>query len=687
MRGRVWRLRLHPPGPGEDCCPMPFANRPFCRPPVPSLLSLPLFRRKKTGFQYGPGDNATGPPVHSNKMKSKVSDLIVRFFEEKGVRQAFGIIGSANSHIFDSAFHGSEIEIICNHHEQACVMAAQAYWKISRIPTFALVTAGAGSSNAITGVLSAWADSIPCIVISGQEKARYFTPDHAQRMFGIQGYDSPFAVSKMTKYGARVLDPTRVLYELEKAWHLATTGRPGPCWLDFPMDVQGALVDTSTLLHFTPEDDAPGLASLPMQSRELEDAVGGVLALLRQAKRPLLWLGVGVRIAGAQTELDSLVQAMGVPVLLSWSAVDLLPSDSTLVVGSAGLYGQRAANLILQSCDYLLAIGTRLAIPQVGYDITELARDAKTVTVVDIDPVELAKYPTRCNQTFCADAGDWLAEMHEQITSPDPVVPCAEWGEWVDWCQGVKSRFPRVGPEHEDQDGFLNSYKFMDRLAPYLKPDQIVVTDMGTALLSGHQALPITPPQRMLTSQGLGEMGFGLPGAIGASIAKGRGEVLCLNCDGGMMMNLQELQTVVHYCLPIKIIIFNNDGYLMIKHTQKAILGGRYSGTDARTGVSCPDYGKLALAFGIDAFKVRTWEDFDAQIPVFLNAGGPAICEVFMHPEQFFHPKLSVATRPDGTLVSPPLEDLSPLLGREVLAANLKVNLHEKSLGLLDTLR
>jgi acetolactate synthase-1/2/3 large subunit len=612
-------------------------------------------------------------------MNSKVSDLIVRFFVEKGVRHAFGIIGSANSHIFDSAFYGSSIEVICNHHEQACVMAAQTYWKISQVPTFVLVTAGAGSSNAITGVLSAWADSIPCIIISGQENARYFTPEHELRMFGIQGYDSPFAVSKMTKYGARVLDPTKVLYELEKAWYFATQGRPGPCWLDFPMDVQGAVVETSTLLHFTPEPlgNHPGLE--PIKAGVLKNAVGGVLSQLRQAERPLLWLGVGVRMAGGQPQLLELMQSLGVPALLSWSAVDLLPSDSPLVVGSAGLYGQRAANLILQSCDYLLAIGTRMAVPQVGYDVTELARDARTITVVDIDPTELKKYPARFSQTICADAADWLSEMCVQANPPAPPVACVE---WIGWCNEIKTRFPRVGPEHKDQEGFINSYRFMDRLGPLLKPDQVVVTDMGTALLSGHQALPITPPQRMLTSQGLGEMGFGLPGAIGASIARGRGEVLCLNCDGGMMMNLQELQTIVHYQLPIKIIIFNNDGYLMIKHTQKALLGGRYAGTDTKTGVSCPDYGKIAVAFGIEAFQVRTWDDFDIQIPAFLNGAGAAICEVFMHPEQFFHPKLSVALRPDGTLVSPPLEDLSPILPRAVLAANLKVNLHQKSLGL-----
>ena len=612
-------------------------------------------------------------------MKSKVSDLIIRFFEEKGVQHAFGIIGSANAHIFDSAFHDSSIEIICNHHEQACVMAAQTYWKIRGVPTFSLVTAGAGSSNAITGVLSAWADSVPCIIISGQENARYILPDHTLRMYGIQGYDSPFAVSKMTKYGATVLDPSQVVYELEKAWHFATEGRPGPCWLDFPMDVQAAVVETDTLPHFTPPVLDPASGPRPMKGGDLEIAVSSVLSQLRKAKRPLLWLGMGVRIAGAQPKLAELIEALGVPALLSWSAVDLLPSDSALVVGSAGVYGQRAANLILQSCDYLLTIGTRLAIPQVGYDITELARDAGTITVVDIDPLELGKYPDRCNEPICADAGDWLTQMGRQANHEVPYVAC---GDWLEWCTQVKSRFPRIGPEHEDQGGFMNSYKFMNRIAPLMKTDQVVVTDMGTALLSGHQALPITPPQRMLTSQGLGEMGFGLPGAIGASMARDRGEVLCLNCDGGMMLNLQELQTVVHYKLPIKIIIFNNDGYLMIKHTQKAVLRGRYAGTDSKTGVSCPDYSKIATAFGIDSVQVRTWEDFDAYIPKFLNHAGPMICEVFMHPEQPFHPKLSVAVKPDGSLVSPPLEDLSPLLPREVLAANLRVDLHQKSLSL-----
>jgi len=606
-------------------------------------------------------------------MQRKVSDLIAEFFEKKGVKHAFGIIGSANAHIFDSIFYQSKIELICPHHEQAATMAVQTYWKVSGQPTFALVTAGAGSSNAITGVLSAWADSIPCLIISGQENARYITPDFDRRMYGIQGYDSPFAVSKMTKYGARVMVPEQTLYELEKAWHIATTGRPGPCWVDFPQSVQSAMVEEAALPHYTPE--AMSLAVAPLAGEALQREVAAALARLRGAKRPLLWLGVGLRMAGVQAEVKAFVEALGVPALLTWSAIDLLPAGHPLVAGSAGVYGQRAANFILQSCDCLVTIGTRLAIPQIGYDVSELARAATHITVVDIDPTELKKYPERINHPVRADAGDFIREMQRQVSvTPRPVLR-----EWLDWCAQTRARFPWIGPEHADKDGFINSYRFMDRLVGQLKPDQVIVTDMGTALLSGHQALRITPPQRLITSLGLGEMGFGLPGAIGASFALNRGEVLCLNCDGGMMMNLQELQTLAHHCLPIKLIIFNNDGYLMIKHTQKAVLKGRYAGTDAKSGVSCPDFSKLAAAFGLPAFQIRTWADFDREMPKVMAAAGPVICEVFMAPEQFFHPKLGIAVQADGTLVSPPLEDLSPFLPRDMLRANLQVPLHPKS--------
>lgn len=607
-------------------------------------------------------------------MKIKVSDLIAQFFEKKGVKHAFGIIGSANAHIFDSIFYNSKIELICNHHEQACTMAVQTYWKVAGKPTFALVTAGAGSSNAITGVLSAWADSIPCVVLSGQENARYITPDHDRRMYGIQGYDSPFAVSKMTKYASRIMLAEDVLFELEKAWQIATSGRPGPCWLDIPQNVQTGMVEESAMRKYTPD---PFFGNgVPLSGHALADEVAALLARLRAAERPLLWLGVGIRMANAADEVQSFVESLGLPVLVTWSGIDLLPSGHSLVMGSAGVYGQRAGNFILQSCDCLVTIGTRLAIPQVGYDITELARGAKNITVVDIDPTELKKYPHKFTHALHADAGQVIREIRRQIVSAR-MPACTD---WISWCANVRARFPWIGPEHEDKEGFINSYRFMDRLSVHLKADQVIVTDMGTALLSGHQSLPIKPPQRLITSQGLGEMGFGLPGAIGASFARNRGEVLCLNCDGGIMMNLQELQTIVHHNLPIKIVIFNNDGYLMIKHTQKAVLQGRYAGTDVSSGVSCPDFAKLAGAFNLPSFQVRSWEDFDREIPKFQALTGPAICEVFMHPEQFFHPKLGLSVQSDGTLISPPLEDLSPFLPRDTIAENLRVPVHPKSL-------
>lgn len=607
-------------------------------------------------------------------MKVKVSDLIARFFENKGVKHAFGIIGSANAHIFDSIFFNSKIELICNHHEQACTMAMQTYWKISGQPTFALVTAGGGSSNAITGVLSAWADSIPGLVLSGQENARYITQDHSSRMYGVQGYDSPAVVSKITKYATRIMDPTQVLFELEKAWHIATTGRPGPCWLDFPMNVQGTMVEEDTLPHFSPPPPEPSIPS-PLKGSSLETEVKKALANLRHAKRPLLWLGVGIRMAGAVEEVKQLVATLGIPALVTWSAIDLLPSGDPLVFGRAGTYGQRSANFILQNCDYLLTIGTRMAIPQVGYEISELARGASTITVVDIDPGELTKYPERFNHPVCADAGDFI----RAVLQAHPTAPTPQQKEWISWCTRVRGEFPWNESEHDDKEGFINSYRFVDRLNPHLKPDQIIVTDMGSALSSAHQMFSITPPQRLLTSLGLGEMGFGMPGSIGASIASNRGEVLCIDGDGSMMMNLQELQTIAYQKLPIKIFVFNNDGYLVIKHTQKAILKGRYSGTNRKTGVSCPNFSKIAAAFDIPSWQIRTWEDFDRVIPEVQAHQGPCLVEVFLHPEQYCFPKLSLAAQQDGTLVSPPLEDLSPIIPRDVLRKNMIIPIHPKS--------
>jgi acetolactate synthase-1/2/3 large subunit len=599
----------------------------------------------------------------------KVSDYIAEFLERKGIRHVFGIIGAGNAHLFDSITRRGFTEIVCVHHEQAAVMAMQTYYRTSGVVTATILTTGGGSTNATTGVVGAWADSIPGMIISGNENSKFASPDNPLRMWGVQGYDSSGMAAQVTKYHSRVMDTLCVGFELEKGYHICQEGRPGPVWIDIPMNIQSSNVDEKDLKAFTPE----GTPATKTSSEDLH--IAEVAELLQQAERPLLWLGHGIRLAGAIDLIEPLLEATKAPALVTWAGVDIADSDHPQVYGRAGVYGQRAANFVLQNCDFLLCIGTRLAVPQVGYDLSEFARGAK-VAVVDVDPAEATKHGARVGLPIIADAKAFLEALLPTLEQN----PVTKKTEWIEACDTWRSQYPWISADYVEQDGFLNSYPVLSRLCEYMKDDSVVVTDMGTALLSGHQIMRFKKGQRMMTSTGLGEMGFGLPGAVGASFARERGEVICLNCDGGMMMNLQELQTVAHHRLPIKTFIFNNDGYLMIKHTQKALFKGNYSGTDERSGVSCPDFSKVAAAFNMPSFQIRTWEDFEKYIPEVMAAEEPVICEIFMHPEQLFSPKLSLAVQPDGSLVSPPLEDLSPLLPRsEVEAAMRFVPMHEKS--------
>lgn len=598
--------------------------------------------------------------------EAKISDQIALLLEQLGIRHAFGIIGAGNVHLFESIARHGYTEIVCLHHEQAATMAMQTYYRTHGKLAAALLTTGGGATNGVTGVVSAWADSIPGLVIAGNENGKFCHPDNPLRMWGVQGYDSVQMVEKVTKYASRVTDPLQAIYELEKAAHIALDRRPGPVWVEIPMSVQSTRVDAAALARFQP-GVAPRLAPS-------DDAVARVVAALRAAQRPVLWLGHGIRLAGAADQLPSLLDELDIPTLVTWAGIDMLDSDHPRVIGRAGVYGQRSANFVLQNSDYVLAIGNRMAIPQVGYDMSELARDAK-IDVVDIDEAEGRKLGARVREFVHADAAAFISALRRAAA---PSIGAKT--EWLARCDMYREKFPWIGPEHADSCGFINSYRFMERLNRVFKPGQMVVTDMGTALLCGHQVLRFEQGQRLMTSTGLGEMGYGLPAAIGVSFATDRGEVMCLNCDGGMMMNLQELQTIVHHQLPIKLFIFNNDGYLMIKHTQNALFkNAGYVGTSKKSGVSCPDFSKLATAFDIPAFQIRGWERCDEVLAQVQAATGPVICEVFMHPEQLFVPKLSVASTPTGTLVSPPLEDLSPLLPLAELQEAMIVGILEKS--------
>jgi len=603
--------------------------------------------------------------------KIKVSDLIAEALEQLDIRHAFGMVGAGNVHLFEAIAKRGFTEIVCIHHEQAATMAMQTYYRTSGRLAACLLTTGAGVANGVTGVLSAWADSIPGIIIGGNENSKFTKPENTLRMWGVQGYDSVGMVRQITKYANRVTEPERAVYEIQKAAHIALDQRPGPCWIEIPMDIQSNRITREESIAFVapPPKDYSG-AELVEQTKSVADA-------LLKAKRPLIWLGHGIRLAGAEQLIEPLLDQLGVPALVSWAGIDMVDSGHPLVYGRAGVYGQRSANFILQNCDYILAIGTRLAIPQIGYDLSELARVA-TIDVVDIDEQEAKKHHARIRSSIVCDAKYFMNALSKELE--DLVIPRKF--DWIRQCDDYRKQFPWVGVEHDDKEGFMNSYRFMQHLNQFFKTDQVVVTDMGTALLCGHQVLHMKPGQRLMTSTGLGEMGFGLPAAIGASFALDRGEVMCLNCDGGMMLNLQELQTVAHHQLPIKIFIFNNDGYLMIKHTQNALFKSTYVGTDKASGISCPDFSKIGIAFDMPTFQINRWEGCDEVLAQVQAAKGPVICEVLMHSEQLFSPKLSLVAKEDGSLVSPPLEDLSPLLSREVVEQAMLIGMHEKSKAL-----
>lgn len=606
----------------------------------------------------------------------KISEVIANFLADKGIRHVFGIVGAGNAQLFDSIATKGFTSIICVHHEQAACMAAQAYYRICGSLSAAIVTTGAGSTNAVTGVVSAWMDSIPFLIISGNEHSKYTLDNNPLRGWGVQGYDSVAMVSKVTKYAARVLNPNQALSTLETAYYYALDAKQGPCWVDFPMNIQAMQLKDCKLSQQKPSL-VPNHSSINASKiAELHQVVSCVWNELSKAQRPVIWLGHGIRSAGAVDLVESFINSLQCPVLISWAGIDIISSDHPLVFGRAGVYGQRAANFILQNCDFLLAVGTRLAIPQIGYDLNEFIRAAK-LALVDIDLAEIKKYGERVTIPIHADAKDFMQTLLALSQSNSKSKQNSK--IWVEQCKKYRNKYPILSPEYLDRDGYINSYTFIHRLSEYFTDNQIIVTDMGTALLSTHQILLIKKGQRLITSTGLGEMGYALPAAIGAAFANKNAEIICLNCDGGMMLNLQELQTIVHHQLPIKIFVFNNDGYLMIKHTQKALFSGRYAGTNKQSGVSCPDFSALAHAFDIPSFVIRNWEDVESEIPKVQNLVGPVICEVFTHPEQLFSPKLSLALQKDGAIISPPLEDLSPLLPREELHENMVIGLHPKS--------
>ena len=588
----------------------------------------------------------------------KVSDVVAEFLKHKQIDTVFGIIGSANSHIFDSIQNLGYTKIICTHHEQAAIMAMAAYYRASGKLSAAIVTAGAGASNAITGVISNWADSIPGFILSGQEPSTYLDVHKNLRMYGTQGFSAYEMVKNVTKYSNVLLNPNSIHGELETLYNISVSGRPGPTWLDIPLDSQAKKVDFKGFSNYSNKS---------LRTTDAYNYADDIIKLINQSKRPLVLGGMGIKLSGAKDKFKKFINTTQLPTTLSWSGIDLLPTNHSCNYGRFGLYGQRAANFIAQNADLIVVLGSRLALPQVGYDFSQFARGAKIV-VVDVDELELNKYERTIKYNH--NVSIVLDKLLENVTKINPDI-----SEWKSKCDYYRTEYPIINDDYKD-DKYVNSYSFVNTLTQKLSDDEIIVTDMGTGLLSGHQAGHLKENQTMFTSQGLGEMGVGLPYAIGAAFAEPNKQITCLNCDGGIMMNLQELQTIVQHNLPVKIFIFNNDGYLMIKHTQKLFFNGRYNSVDSSTGIQLPEFERIAYGFKIPYVRIDKIEDLEGMD---LNYNSPVIIEVFMDPEQNFIPKVKGVILEDDSIFAPPLEEMSPLLPFETIQKEMIVDISEKS--------
>jgi len=593
----------------------------------------------------------------------KVSDYIVQFVASLGVKEVFIVSGAGNVHILDSIRRNDRVSYICNHHEQACAMAMYAYSRATENFGVCVVTTGPGATNAITGVCSAWTDSIPGMVISGQVKRADMMGNLGVRQKGIQEINIIDIVKPITKYAVMVCDPQMIRFELEKAVHIAMSGRPGPVWLDIPLDVQASQVDPDTLPTF-----AEDRKSRSIDNEHLRIQVAEAVRLLNEAERPVLLAGHGIRLARALPEFGELIRKLQVPILSTWNAIDLIPSDHDLYVGRPGTYGQRGANFAIQNCDLLLSIGSRLSIPQVGYDYSQFARDARKI-YVDIDRFELDKFPISPDVSVCADARDFIVSLLENLDTD--YVP-QDISRWRNRCSEWRDKYPVNLPEYALQKDSVNLFYFLTVLSEEMADDEIIVpTASGSGFTGSHQALMIKHNQRCFTSNGFAEMGFDLPGAIGTCIALNKRRVVTVTGDGGMQMNIQELQTIIHHDLPIKLFVLNNQGYLTIRHTQNALFNGMQSGTGPDTGVSLPDILKVGNAYGFSTFQISEHGHMRERIREALESPGPVICEVVMDPIQLLIPKTSFRQLPDGSLISPPLEDLYPFLDREEFLANM----------------
>lgn len=612
-------------------------------------------------------------------MRQKVADYMADYIAEWGIRQVFTVTGGGAMHMNDAFGHHSRLHCTYQHHEQACAMAAEAYARLDNEMAAVCVTTGPGATNAVTGILGAWMDSIPMLVFSGQ--ARYATTVRSTglklRSMGVQECDIVSVVTPLTKYAAMVTSPQEIRYHLEKALYLAVHGRPGPVWLDIPLDVQGAFVETGELKAYDPSENPEEVPLVITQ-----ETVNQILDRIVKSSRPVLFPGNGVRLAGASEEFRELVQVLGVPVVTGMSSIDAIESDHELYVGRNGGTGNRAGNFALQNSDVLLSIGSRQGFFQTGFQYESWARAAYTI-LNDIDENELKKPSLHVSLPVVGDAKELIQKLLDEAKRRGASVqhPLFDGEEWRQQCRTWKEKYPVVTQEHYRtiEEGRTNIYAFYEELSKAMKEDDLLVVSVGTSRVAGSQAFQVRRGQRFITNANTASMGFCLPAATGVCIASGNQPVVCVTGEGSLQMNIQELQTIYQNRLPVKLFVINNQGYHSIRQTQQSYFQEPLVGVGADSGdLSFPDLSRLGPAYGFPYLCCHASEQLGDTIRQALETQGAVICEIFVTKYQRTEPKLASRKLEDGRMVSASLEDMYPFLPREEMKENMYIPLYEK---------
>ena len=593
-------------------------------------------------------------------MKVKVSEYIADFLVKHGVTHAFTVTGGGAMHLNDAFGHKEGLCCIYNHHEQACAIAAEGYARLSGKVALVCVTSGPGGTNAITGVLGGWQDSIPMFIVSGQVKRETTTwsTNVPLRQLGDQEFQITDSVKNMTKYAVMITEETDIRYHLEKAWYLCNHGRKGPVWLDIPIDVQAAVVETDDLRSFAPAVDE---VEDPVYNRDYTEEV---IKKIQKAKRPVILAGTGIRLGNAREKFLSVIEKLQIPVVTAWNAHDLLWNEHSLYCGRPGSVGDRGGNFVIQNSDLLLVLGCRLNIRQISYNYKEFAKKAYKI-VVDIDRYELQKPTVQVDMPIHADVFDFLSDMDQQLDTSLTIHK-----DWLAWSRNIHEQYPVVLPEYGKQDKPLNPYYFLQQFSRMWDEEDTIICGNGSACVMTFQAAEIKKGQRLFTNSGCAAMGYGFPAAVGGVVSEAGKRVICIDGDGSFQMNLQELQTVVYHQWNLKIVILNNDGYHSIRQTQTNLFKPPMVGVNRENGISFPDFEKLAYAYGIPYVRIDAVSNMEEGMQQLFATDGPVLCEVIVDEKQNFAPKLSSKVLPDGKIISPEIDDMFPFLPREEYEAN-----------------